>query len=349
MKKYKVAIDVSPITDGNSVRGVGYYTKHLTNALQKIKPNQLEIKLTTQRSEIGDVDLIHYPFFDPFKLTLPKSTIPTIVTVHDLIPRQFKSHFPVGIRGELYWLAQSYRLRNVSHIITVSNYSKEIIHQILRISPQKISVTLEAANPSYHPVLDQNRRKEVISKYNLPDKFVLYVGDINWNKNVPTLVKACLHQKIPLVIAGSAAIKKTISHPWTQDILWVQSQKNKNLITTGFIDDTDMPVVYSVATVYCQPSYAEGFGLPVLEAMQCGCPVVTNRESSLAEVAGSAALFFNPHSQRDLEEKLKQIFQDTSLQKKLSLLGIKQSQKFSWEKTAKDTLSVYDRVLHEKS
>lgn len=350
MKKYKIAIDISPISDGNSIRGVGYYTKHLTNALQRIKQKRFDIKLATQKSETIGADLIHYPFFDPFKLTLPnRTTVPTVVTVHDLIPRQFKSHFPVGIRGEIYWLIQSHRLKNIDHIITVSNYSKEIIHQTLHLSPQKISVTLEAANPDYHHINDKKRQAEIISKYNLPNKFVLYVGDINWNKNVPTLVKACLHQKIPLVIAGSAATKKTISHPWTQDILWVQSQKNKNLITTGFIDDNDMPVVYSVATVYCQPSYAEGFGLPVLEAMQCGCPVVTNRESSLAEVAGSAAIFFNPHSQSDLEDKLKEIYFDPTTQKKYSLLGIEQSQKFSWEKTAKDTLSVYDRVLHEKS
>lgn len=350
MKKYKIAIDISPTIDGNAIRGVGYYTKNLITALQKINDPRFDIQLVTDNSQLTTgFDLIHYPFFDPFKLTLPsRKNIPIIVTVHDLIPRQFKSHFPVGIRGGIYWRIQKYQLLKVDHIITVSQYSQQIIHQLLHISPQKISVTLEAANSSYKPVTDKKILSKIKKKYNLPSKFVLYVGDINWNKNIPTLVRACLHQKIPLVIAGMAATKESSHHPWTQDIRWLQSQKNKLLTLTGFIPDEDISAVYSLATLYCQPSFAEGFGLPIIEAMQCGCPVITSQESSLAEISGSAAILFNPYYQKDLETKLQKLFTSLTLQKKHSLLGLKQSQKFSWEKTAQNTLSIYQQVIDEK-
>ena len=349
MKKYKIAVDVSPLSDGNSLRGVGYYTKNLLSAFKKIKHPEFDIQFITNKSNLTGYDLVHYPFFDPFKPTLPsRKDIPTIVTVHDLIPSQFKNHFPVGLKGKIYWQFQKYQLSKVDHIITVSEYSKHIIHQLLHLSPQKISVTLEAANSNYHPITNQKILIKIKNKYNLPDGFVLYVGDINWNKNVPTLVKACIHQKIPVVIVGSSATKSTPDHPWTQDILWLQSQKSKYLTLTGFIPDEDISAVYSLATLYCQPSYAEGFGLPVLEAMQCGCPVITSQESSLAEISGSAAIFFNPYHQDELENKLQKLFLDSKLQKEYSQLGLDQAKKFSWDKTAKNTLSIYQKVLNEK-
>jgi len=357
MKKFKIAIDVSPLNDGNSQRGVGYYTKNLVAALKKINHPQFQIDLIESRSlKIENYDLIHYPFFDPFRLTLPsRKKTPIIVTVHDLIPIQFKSQFPVGLKGEIYWQIQKHKLSQVDHIITVSEYSRQIIHQILHIPPQKVSVTLEAANSHYQPIINQKKLLEIKNKYNLPPKFVLYVGDINWNKNIPTLVKACLHQKIPLVIAGLAATKKVPNHPWTQDILWLQktaaslrAKRSNLLILTGFIPDEDISAVYSLATVYCQPSYAEGFGLPVLEAMQCGCPVVASQESSLAEISGLAALFFNPYSQDNLEDQLQKIFSSSQLQKKYVNIGLIQAKKFSWKKTAQNTLSIYKNVLNEK-
>ncbi len=359
MKKNKIAIDVSPLNDGNSQRGVGYYTRNLVNALQKETKNnsQFQIELVTDKSKLNtNFDLIHYPFFDPFRLTLPlRKKIPIIVTVHDLIPIQFKPHFPVGYKGELYWQIQKYKLNQVDHIITVSEYSQQIIHKILHIPQKNISVTLEAANSTFKPVTDPKKLSAIKNKYHLPPKFVLYVGDINWNKNIPTLVKACLYQKIPLVIAGLAATKTVPIHPWTKDILWLQKTamslraKRSNLLTlTGFVPDEDISAIYSLATVYCQPSYAEGFGLPILEAMQCGCPVIASRESSLAEVSGSAAILFNPYSQTNLEAQLKLIFSNSHLRKKYIKLGSIQAKKYSWKKTAQSTLSVYQKVLDEK-
>ena len=358
-KKIKIAIDISPTQDGNALRGVGYYTSNLVSALQKeIKNNpdykNYQIDLITNINDLkpNTYNLIHYPYFDPFKLTLPKKTeIPTIVTVHDLIPRQFKKHFPIGIKGEIKWLLQKKRLSQVDKILTVSNYSKNIISQITKYKLNNIFVTHLAADPSFKISSDPQKLKEVQKKYQLPSKFILFVGDINWNKNIPTLVKACLKLNYPLVIVGSTATKKDVpSHPWTQDLLWLQSiynrrPKTKGLILTGFVPDEELPFIYNLATIYCQPSFAEGFGLPLVQAMQSGCPVAYSQDSCLDEIMDSNGLKFNPHSQKDLEKVLTKFWNNQIIRQKYTKLGLTHAKNFNWQNTALQTLTLYNLVL----
>lgn len=358
-QKIKIAIDVSPTLDGNSTRGVGYYTQNLVDALQKeIKTNpdykNWAIDLTKNLYDLRskNYDLIHYPYFDPFKLTLPQTkSIPTVVTVHDLIPRQFKSHFPVGIKGELKWFLQKQHLKKVSHIITVSQYSKTIIQKIIKIPANKITPIYEAASSSFKLINDTKKIKEIKNKYSLPEKFVLFIGDINWNKNIPNLVKACLKNKYPLVIVGSAATKKDVpDHPWTQDLIWLQTKAlkykhSKALILTGFVPDEDLPIIYNSATIYCQPSYAEGFGLPLVEAMQSGCPVVFSRDTCLPEIMNNCGVSFNPRSVADISTALKKLWSNPDLRQKYQKCGLQRSKFFKWETTAKQTLSVYKSLL----
>ena len=355
-KKIKIAIDISPTQDGNSVRGVGYYTSNLISTLQnEIKTNPLyknfEINLIKDwKLEIGNYDLIHYPYFDPFKLTLPKKTnIPTVVTVHDLIPRQFKEHFPVGIKGEIKWLIQKHRLLKVDKILTVSNYSKNIINQITKYNLNNIFVTHLAADSTFKVISNSKKLIEIQKKYRLPKKFVLFVGDINWNKNIPILVKACLKLKYPLVIVGSSATKKDVpNHPWTQDLLWLQSQHSPNLIFTGFVSDEDLPYIYNLATIYCQPSFAEGFGLPLIQALQSGCPVVYSQDSCLDEIMDSNGLKFDPHSQKDLEKKLSQFWNNDDLRQEYIKIGLIHAKNFDWKYTAIQTLALYNLILKDE-
>ena len=357
--KYKIAIDISPTQDGNALRGVGYYTYNLVSALQtEIKTNPLyknyQIDLITNIDDLRSniYDLIHYPYFDPFKLTLPKKTnIPTVITVHDLIPRQFRSHFPVGIKGELKWLIQKHRLLKVDKILTVSNYSKNIINKITGFKLSNIFATHLAADSSFKVIDNTKKLEEIRKKYKLPKKFILFVGDINWNKNIPTLVKACLKLNYPLVIVGSAATKKDVpNHPWTQDLLWLQSKalmlENSNaLILTGFVPDEDLPALYNLATLYCQPSFAEGFGLPLVQAMQSGCPVVYSQDSCLDEIMASNGIKFNPYSQKDLEKSLSQFWKNDDLRQKYIKLGLNHAKNFNWKHTALQTLALYNLMI----
>jgi len=350
-KKFKVAIDVSPLNDGNSVRGVGYYTQHLLTALQsEIKTNpdyqDIEINLIQDsRSDTSNFDLIHYPYFDPFFLTLPaKKNIPQIITIHDLIPIQFKSHFPSGIRGYLKWLIQSYRARQSEYIITVSHYSKNIISQLLRFPLSKIYVTYEAAEKSYHPNYSTKEKAAVIKKYNLPKEFILNNGDINWNKNIPSLVRSCLKLNYPLVLVGGASTKKVEPHPWNEDIIWIQSQTSPLIHRLGYVPDADLPIIYSLAKIYCQPSYAEGFGLSLVKAMLAGTPIVYSSETSLPEVMGEAGVSFDPYDHKALTLALKKLWSDKALLRQQSTLGLVRAKFFSWKLTAKQTLAVYDLV-----
>ncbi|MFA5025933.1 MAG: glycosyltransferase family 1 protein [Candidatus Shapirobacteria bacterium] len=357
MKKFKIAIDISPLNDGNSQRGVGYYTRNLVDALQEeVKNNhdyhQFQIELVTQRSEVfTNYDLIHYPYFDPFKITLPSQNKPYIVTCHDLIPRAFKEQFPVGIRGEIKWLIQKHRLQKANYIICPSLSAKQQIQDQLIYPSDQIFVTYEAAISDYKKINDSKELSNIKNKYNLPDKFILYVGDINWNKNIPTLVKACLDLKYPLVVVGSSAVKEVPNHPWTQDILWLQStekslkEKGSNLLKLlGFVPDKDLPLIYNLATLYCQASYSEGFGLPLVEAMQTGTPVVYSEASCLPEIMDSNGISFDPYSVDSLKAALEKLWNDPELLQKYSLLGQKRSKFFSWKKTAIQTLEIYRLV-----
>lgn len=361
-KKIKIAIDISPTFDGNAVRGVGYYTSQLVKSLQdEISTNpeyknwSIDLVKNNQELKAKSYKLIHYPFFDPFKLTLPKRETPFIVTVHDLIPLQFKNHFPAGIKGKIKWLIQKNHLKYSKKIITVSHYSKYIINKITKYPLSKIFVTHLGADKSFKKITDQTKLKEIQNKYNLPNKFVLYVGDINWNKNIPSLVKACQKNKYPLVIVGSTAVKKDVpDHPWTKDLRWLQTralklQNSATLTLTGFVPDEELPYIYNLSTIYCQPSFAEGFGLPLVQAMQSGSPVAYSQDTCLPEIMDNVGLSFNPRSVLDISNVLKKIWNDPKLREKQQSLGIYRSKIFNWKYTAKQTLAVYSLVLsHEK-
>lgn len=355
MKKFNIAIDISPLNDGNSQRGVGYYTRNLVAALQKeIKENSdfkhYHIKLITDSSEnLKDYDMIHYPYFDPFKLTLPSQDTPYIVTCHDLIPREFKSHFPVGIKGEIKWLIQKHRLEKAKYIICPSHSAKYQILDQINYPLNSIFTIYEAADSNFKKITSTKILKQIKDKYHLPSKYILYLGDINWNKNIPTLVKACLEMKFPLVIAGSAAVKKVPNHPWTQDILWLQSQKSSLLHLLGFVPEEELAPLFSLATIYCQPSYSEGFGLPLIQAMQCGTPVCYSQDSCLPEIMDFNGEYFDPYSQESLQTALKNLWSNKKLRQQYSKSGKKHALNFSWKNTAFQTLALYRLIeLDEK-
>lgn len=350
----KIAIDISPTQNANSQRGVGFYTQHLIDSLQhEIKTNpaykhwQIDF-ITNSKLRVNDYDLIHYPYFDPFFLTLPSSSkIPFIVTVHDLIPRQFKKFYPVGIKGEIKWLIQKHRLKKAAYIITDSHSSKYTIHDLTGYPADHIYPIYLAADKSFKPIGDKNRLLMIKNKYHLPDKFVLYIGDINWNKNIPRLVSVCFDLKYPLVIVGSAATRRNVEdHPWNKDLLWLQKQKSSFLTLTGFVPEADLPSIYNLATMYCQPSHQEGFGLTLVEAMQSGLPVAYSLNSSLQEIMDYNGGFFDSHSPVQIKKSLKNLWCNPSLRLKFRKLGLKRAQIFDWQYTALQTLSVYNLAIN---
>ncbi len=348
-----IGIDISPLKSGHylqhRVRGTGFYLQNLKESLKGEDKNNSYIFYDRSTSIPGNIDLIHIPYFEPFFITLPIiKKVKTIVTVHDLTPLVFSKNFPSGIKGKLKWNIQKLLLKQADAIITDSNSSKKDIVQYTGISANKISVVYLAAGEEFKKLEIGNWKLEIGKRYGLPEKFALCVGDVTWNKNLPRLIKAAIKADVPLVMVGKALVEKDFdkNNPWNQDLVEVQKlAENKKIIRLGFVPTDDLVALYNLAKVFIMPSLYEGFGLPILEAMACGCPVLTSKEGSIPEVAGNAAFYVDAYSVDSITEGIKKVFEDKKLQEELSEEGIKQAKKFSWKKTAENTISVYQQVL----
>jgi len=350
-----IVLDITPLKNSKSiahrVRGTGFYIKNLKSSLLQYFPDNKYIFFTRGEKLPKNIDLVHYPYFEPFFLTLPIfNKYKTVVTVHDLTPLVFPKEFPSGLKGKVKWEVQKQALKNADGIITDSVSSKKDIVKITGISEDKISVVYLAAGEEFQRIHNSELRiKNVRKKYGLPGKFVLYVGDVTWNKNLPRLVEAIKKINLTLVMVGSALVQKKFDrlNPWNQDLLEVQklAEGDKRIIRLGFIPQEDLVLLYNTATVFAMPSLYEGFGLPILEAMRCGCPVATTKEGSLKEVGGDGAYYVNGYDVNSIASGINKVFSDQKLQEGLSLRGLKQAKKFSWKKTAEETVRVYERIL----
>lgn len=353
-----IAIDISPLKNRHflqhRVRGTGFYIENLKRALIKYYPKNKYTFFTQgeklPKSASRRIDLVHYPYFEPFFLSLPIfNKYKTVVTVHDLTPLVFPKEFSSGLKGILKWKIQKRSLKKVDAIITDSMCSENDITKHVGISSSKIHVVYLAASEVFKKVDNISILDSIRKKYKLPEKYVLYVGDVTWNKNLPRLIKAIQKIKAPLVMVGKAMLEKEFdkTNPWNQDLVKVQKlvEIDKKIIRLGFIPQDDLVALYNAATVFAMPSIYEGFGLPILEAMSCGCPVVTSKEGSIRELAGDAAYFVDAYDIDSISNGIKEVFSDATTQDNLSQKGLRRAKRFSWEKTAGATIKVYEQVL----
>lgn len=353
-----IGIDITPLLDNrllsHRVRGTGFYLQNLKKSLLKFYPKNVYTFFNKGDNLSKDIDVVHYPYFEPFFLTLPIiKRYKTVVTVHDLTPLVFPKYFPSGVKGSIKWQIQKFLLQNTNAIITDSESSKKDILRYTGVSYEKIHVIYLAAGEEYKKYKISNIKYQILrKKYKLPEKFVLYVGDVTWNKNLPRLIEAVKMVNIPLVMVGKSLIEKDFdkNNPWNKDLVKVQEmvKDNKNIFCLGFVPIEDLVTIYNTARVFIMPSLYEGFGLPVLEAMSCGCPVITTKEGSLKEIAGDAAFYVNSYDEKDIAQGLKKVFEDDKIIKDLSEKGLIQARKFSWEKTADNTVKVYEKFFNGK-
>ena len=323
----RVKLDIGGISLLDKNRGIGIYAGQMCWRLPKL------IEVVEQNQE-----LTHYLVFKIFSPQLLKS--PAVVTVHDLIPLKYPQAYPVGINGRWRWWQNKQILRRADGIITDSQASKLDIIKFTGIDPAKIFVVYLAAAEIFKPL-------KAVNQWGLPDKFGLYVGDLNWNKNVVKLTKLCLKLRYPLVVVGRQAVVTDYDHyhPETVELVKFQHLARahpKKIIRLGVVPDQDLAAIYNLAIVYVQPSRDEGFGLPVLEAMSCGCPVLSSGQGSLPEITDKVALLFN-------QKNLKLVWQDELLRRKLAQAGLKQAKNFSWDKTLRETVKVYEKIIANRA
>jgi len=341
----RVALDVSPLATDHQFRGIGVYTQSLKDAFKQSNISGLIVELIKDGKVPDNCDLIHYPYFDLFFKTLPfQKDKPSLVTIHDVIPLVLKDFYKPGLRGNLKLVLQKMALKNVKAIITDSQNSKKDIFKYLNYPLKKIHVVYLAPASHFGVIKDEKVLERISKKYNLPEKFILYVGDVNYNKNIPGLIKAFadLPKDVCLVLVGKAFLEDSLKENIEISKLIESLKIEDRVIRLGYLPNTDLTAIYNLASVYCQPSFYEGFGLPVLEAMACGCPVASANISSLPEICGQAAVMFDPYK---IDDMIKGLQRALANKKELSQKGLRQVKKFSWDKTAKKTYEVYQKVV----
>jgi glycosyltransferase involved in cell wall biosynthesis len=348
---------VQELTSRNQFSYVGFQSPSSDTSILKniqLKYNQGITKIfnsTVLRSmlipidlSLNNIDLFHSLDNSTVRL-LPLFPCIRVATIHDLIvfkhPEFFTRKHLTIVRNLI-----NYATRQADHIITVSNSTKRDLLEIFPHLPEKnISVIYLAASPLFHPSNDM-QSNELLKKLDIPKRYFLSVATYEPRKNLGNLITAfkSLRKKssfndISLVLVGGKG--------WLDAHVknHVELLKKENIIPLGFIEDNLLPTIYSKALAFVYPSYYEGFGLPVLEAMSSGCPIITSKLSSLPEVAGNSALYIDPYSTKSITDALEKMAGNNHLREDLSDKSLKKSKEFSWRETAYQTENVYRKLL----
>ncbi|MBI4036742.1 glycosyltransferase family 4 protein [Candidatus Daviesbacteria bacterium] len=290
-----------------------------------------------------NLNLVHFPHFNVPILYRRKF----VVTIHDLIHQHFSLQRATTHGRLSYFVKQIGYKKAITHavkksckVITISHYVKKEIEKNWHLPGGKIVVTKEAVEGELIKIADTltvQQIKAVRDKFKINSPYIYYVGNAHPHKNVEGLIKS--YQKIKERIEGLQLVLSGYDHYFWRRIR--NEYKDREIIYTGYVSDEEMVALYKGAKVYVASSFEEGFGIPILEAMAAGCPVVSSSGGSLPEIGGSACIYFNPHNLSDMVEKILSVLENNKLGEKLIRLGSSRYKEFSWEKMAKQTLEVY--------
>jgi len=269
--------------------------------------------------------------------SIKKTGVKSVVTIHDLIFLRYPEYYPLVDR-QIYLQKFRHACRVADKIIATSNATKADIITFFGTDPQKIEVVYQTCNPAFRILLAVNIKDLVREKYDLPAKYILYLGTIEKRKNVLTLIKAYLDQNIdiPLLIAG----KSTAYLAEINDYL-KQNPAGNRIIFRHNIESADLPALYQLASLFVYPSIIEGFGIPILEAICSGVPVITSTGSCFAETGGDAALYCDPYDKQQLGQAIAKVLNDPETNKMMIEKGFKHSSVFHEENVAANLMKVY--------
>ncbi len=267
------------------------------------------------------------------------TAIPTVYSVYDLSLRRYRKTHP----KERVWLFEYFiktRLKYAKHILTISEFIRQEIIDEFKVPPSMVTAVPLAPDPLFVPCSD-DVVKQVRHKYNLPGSYLLFVSSLEPRKNIDLLIEALgiADTDIPLVLVGWQG--------WGEKH-WLDKVENKNfknrVYVTGHMPDHDLRAVYSGAKALVYPSLYEGFGLPIVEAMACNCPVICSDTASMPEVAGDAGILIDPAKSDELAHAIETIVYDTEMRNTLVEKGVHQAASFTWDHTARQTLKVFKMV-----
>lgn len=299
---------------------------HLPKALKKIKPDILHCTSNTA------------PVF---------SKISLVLTLHDILYMQ-KIDFTKGSWyqrfGNLYrrWIVPRI-IHRCKKVVTVSDFEKKEIDDHFSLPQDLVNVVYNSYNPNFHPVSDANKLKFYKEKFNLPDQFILYLGNTHPNKNIRNVLKALslLHdqhnEKIALVMPD---IDKIFLHKILTEI--GNPQLATSISLTGYVPNHELKYIYNLAELFLYPSFYESFGIPILEAMACGVPVITSNTTAMPEVAGESAIIVNPEKPAEITQAINALLSNPQLYSQYKNAGLERASSFDWNITAHKVLKLYN-------
>lgn len=281
----------------------------------------------------------HTLYHSPYYIMPYFPGVPAVVTLYDLIPQKFPAL--ASAKARLFFrLFTRMALHAASHVITISEAARQDIVAAYPVQPDKITAVPLAPAPHFQPMPNASIKRP------LPEKYVLYVGSNKPHKNLVRLVQAwqTVHQHyrdVVLVIAGAW------DNHYPQPKAWAEKVGLETAVHfIGPVTETELPILYSRAQLFVFPTLYEGFGLPVIEAMACGTAVTCSNQSSLPEVGGDAAVYFNPASTEEIAQSIITLLNEEALRAELQKRALQQAKKFTWEETAKQTTAVYRMIHH---
>lgn len=283
---------------------------------------------------IGPVDVFYSP---DFVLPPTRPNTRTLLTVHDLSFIHYPEHFVPKLVRYLNQVVPRSVVR-ADRVLADSKATRADLIEHLQVPPDKVDVLYSGVDRRFHPAKEPGERDRLRARYHLGDvPYILSVGTLQPRKNFVRLIRAAadLGSDVQLIIAGGQG--------WLyQDVLAEAAALVERVRILGFVDEADLPALYRNAVLFACPSLYEGFGLPVLEAMACGVPVVCSNTSSLPEVAGGAALLVDPEDTKALGEALRRLLENDALRRELIVKGLAQAARFTWERAARQLLVTFD-------
>jgi glycosyltransferase involved in cell wall biosynthesis len=272
----------------------------------------------------------------------------SVVTFHDMTfflypglhTRSKQLFFPGAIRASA---------RDADAILAVSESTRRDAMRLLGIPPERIYTTPLGVDPAFRPTGDPELLEAVRRKYNLPDRFVLYVGLVEPRKNLPGLFQA-YNSALEGGVTERLVVVGRFGWRYRQVFEEIEALGLQGQVQfTGYVPQVDLPIVYNLASLFVYPTYYEGFGLPALEAMACGIPVITSNVASLPEIVGEAGILVPPGDRQALAQAIREVLSDPDRQRRLGTLGRQQASHFTWERTARQTLQVYRQVFENSA
>lgn len=373
----RIGVDLRPLQTAHRGAGIGTYTYNLVQHLTKLDSSAIWVYLTLKNIPVSGLEITdsfavsrpqkssHIAFWEQALLPIdlmrcrldlfhatggltqvweigapylqPCQTVITVQDLHPFIIPDFR--FIADARG-FKW--QMKALRKAAAVISVSNNTKQDLMRFLDLPSEQIEVIPMAASEHFQ-VLDNSVAERIVRQFDLPDPFVLYVGNYNTHKNIEALIDAwlLLPATVHLALVGR---KETYPASFLERISRGRREETVHFIGGLSHYSPELVALYNRAAVFVFPSLYEGFGLPVLEAMQCGCPVVASKRGSLPEVVGDAGVLVEPQASYELADAMRRILDDPLWREDLRKRGFVNARRFSWERTAQKTLDLYHRV-----